>query len=235
MDLFKKVWPPLPIMILLFSIFDFLTTTFFQDFLHAPLFFDTIFMIAALFLFGPVAAFLEYIVFICFVSAKLLFLYGTTDYVYVYSLSALTIIFVTWLFSRHKENFKKGVNFIFIYIFLASLLAGFACSVVSGIISYFTYNMNEKDWTFDQIIYAFNGEQLNLLTSAIFGRIPVIALDRVITTFAGFGIFKLYSHFQHRGGVQVLSIIQHPRNYEKKTFPACIRTPSLLLLLPNNS
>ncbi len=124
MDLFKKVWSPLPVMILLFSIFDFLTTTFFQDLLHAPLFFDTIFMIAALFLFGPVAAFLEYIVFIYFVSAKLLFLYGTTDYVYVYSLSALSIIFVTWLFSRHKENLKRGVNFVFMYIFFGFAARG---------------------------------------------------------------------------------------------------------------
>lgn len=34
---------------------------------------------------------------------------------------------------------------------------------------------------------------MDLLTAAIIGRIPVTILDRVITTFSGFGISKLYS------------------------------------------
>ena len=189
----KKFNFSLILTVFIFSWCDFLATTFFQDFLRTPLFFDTIFMIATLFLFGPVVALFEYIVFISIVCIKLYYLYGSTDYVYLYTLSALTIILTTWIFTRKKEKFKLGVNFVFLYILLASLISGFACSVVSGIIGYFTYGLNEKNWTFDQLIFAFNGEQLDVLASAIFGRIPVIALDRVITTFAGFGVFKLYT------------------------------------------
>ena len=179
--------------IFIFSVCDFLTTTFFQDVLQTPLFFDTIFMIAALFAFGPVAAFVEYLLFISLVCVKLVFLYGKTDYVYIYSLSALTIIAVTWFFIRKKENLKKDVNITALYILTAAIMAGIACSLVSGFISYFTYGLNQKDWTFDHIIFAFNGEYLNFLTSAILGRIPVTILDRIITTFAGFGVYKLYT------------------------------------------
>ena len=186
--------------VLVFSALDFCATTFFQDVLGAPLFFDTIFMIAALFAFGPVAAFCEYAVFIVFVCLKLLALYGTTDYVFLYSLSALTIILVTWLFVRREEKLKRDVNFVFLYLLTAAVLAGLACSVVSGFISYCTYNLNAKDWAFDRVIFAFNGEGLNFLASAVLGRIPVTVLDRVITTFAGFGAFKAYTCIMNGGG-----------------------------------
>ena len=185
--------------ILIFSILDLCTTTFFQDILHTPLFFDTIFMIAALFAFGPVSALFEYVIFISLVCVKLIFLYGKTDHVYLYTLSALTIILVTHLFVRRKEKLHQGVNLTFLYILTASILAGLACSVVSGFIGYFTYNLNQKDWTFDQLIYAFNGEQFDFLASSILGRIPVIILDRIITTFAGFGLYKIYTRIMsHR-------------------------------------
>lgn len=179
--------------VLLFSVLDFLATTFFQDVLHTPLFFDTIFMIAALFAFGPVAAFVEYVLFIALVCVKLFVLYGETEFVYLYSLSALTIILVTWFFVRKKEKLHQGVNLTFLYILTAAITAGLCCSVVSGVIGTITYGMNERDWTFDHVIYAFTGDHFTVLVSAIAGRIPVILLDRIITTFAGFGVFKLYS------------------------------------------
>ncbi|MCR5289278.1 MAG: hypothetical protein K6E51_04735 [Treponema sp.] len=178
--------------VVLFSVGDLCVTTFFQDVLQSPLFFDTIFMIAALFLFGPVASFIEYLLFITLVCIKLQVLYGKTDYTFLYVLSALTIILVAWAFIYKKENLTKGVNITFLYLFTASVFAGLACAIVSGCINYFVANLFQKDWNFNKIIFAFNGEYLDFLTSAIIGRIPVTILDRVITTFAGFGISKLY-------------------------------------------
>ncbi len=191
---------PVILSILIFSILDFCAMTFFQDLLHTPLFFDTIFMIAALFAFGPVAALFEYVIFISLVCVKLIFLYGKTDHVYLYTLSALTIILVTHLFVRRKEKLHQGVNLTFLYILTASVLAGLACSVVSGFINYFSSNLIQKNWDFNKIIFAFSGEYLDFLVSAIIGRIPVTILDRVITTFAGFGVSSLYSKIMYGGG-----------------------------------
>ena len=155
---------------------------------------------AALFAFGPAAAFVEYLLFNGLVCAKLYALYGKVDYLYLYSLSALTIIAVTWLFVRKKQNLQKDVNLVFLRLLTAAILAGFACSIVSGLISYFTYHLNAKDWAFDRVIFAFNGEGLGFLASAVLGRIPVTVLDRVITTFAGFGLFKFYTRILYGGG-----------------------------------
>ena len=190
------------ITILIFSVCDLLAASFFQDVLKSPFFFDTIFMTAALFLFGPVAALAEYLLFISFTCVKLKILIGKTDFVFLYTLSSFTIILVTWLFIRKKENLKKGVNLTFLYILTASVLAGLSCSVVSGLINWFAGRLFQKeDWYFNTFIFAFNGDEyMNFLFSAIIGRIPVTVLDRVITTFSGFGISKLYSKIMHGGG-----------------------------------
>ena len=197
----KRHFFTVAITILIFSVCDLLAASFFQDVLKSPFFFDTIFMIAALFLFGPVAALAEYLLFISFTCVKLKILIGKTDFVFLYTLSAFTIILVTWLFIRKKENLKKGVNLTFLYILTASVLAGLACSVVSGLLNYFARPLFQKDdWYFNKAIFAFNGEYMNFLTASIIGRIPVTVLDRVITTFSGFGLSKLYSKIMHGGG-----------------------------------
>lgn len=190
----KKHFFIVSLTIFIFSVCDFLVAYFFQDVLKSPFFFDTIFMIAALFLFGPIASLIEYILFISFTCIKLKILYGKTDFVFLYTLSAFTIILVTWLFIRKKENLNKGLNLTFLYILTASVVAGLSCSVVSGFINYYFANcLFQIEWNFNIFIFAFNSEYMDLLTSSIIGRIPVTILDRVVTTFLGFGISKLYS------------------------------------------
>ncbi len=181
------------LVILISGILDFAVSTLVQDVLHAPLFFDMTFAMAVLFAYGVFPAILTYVINVICGCLKLVILYGKNDYIYLFTLSAFTIILITWLFVRKKENLKKGVNFVFIYILLAAVCAALACSVVSGIISYFTFSLVMEAGPFDKFIFAFSGDQMGVLASCIVGRIPITILDRVITTFAGFGIFLLYS------------------------------------------
>ena len=174
------------------GVLDFFTATFFQNVLHVPLFFDTIFLMAVLFLYGPLPALFAYVINVVCGCLKLVILYGKNDYIYLFTLSAVTIIFVTWLFIRKKENLTKGVNITFLYILSAAVCAALACAVVSGIISYFTFSLNVESGPFDKIIFAFSGDQMGVLASCIVGRIPITILDRIITTFAGFGISVVY-------------------------------------------
>lgn len=173
------------------GVLDFATASLFQNVLHVPLFFDTIFLMAVLFLYGPLPALFSYLINVFCGCLKLVILYGKNDYIYLFTLSAITIILVTWLFVRKKDALKKGVNFIFLYILSAAVCAALACAIVSGIISYFTFSLNVEAGPFDKIIFAFSGEQMGVLASCIVGRIPITILDRIITTFAGFGIYKL--------------------------------------------
>ena len=153
----KKHFFIVALTIFIFSVCDFLVAYFFQDVLKSPFFFDTIFIIAALFLFGPIASLIEYILFISFTCIKLKILYGKTDFVFLYTLSAFTIILVTWLFIRKKENLNKGLNLTFLYILTASVVAGLSCSVVSGFINYYFANcLFQIEWNFNIFIFAFN-------------------------------------------------------------------------------
>lgn len=178
------------------GILDFATDTLFQTVLHVPLFLDMTFAMAVLFAYGILPAIMTYVVNVICGCLKLVFLYGKNDYVYLFTLSALTIILITWAFVRKKENLKKGVNLTFFYILSAALCAGLACSVVSGIISYFTYTLVMEAGPFDKIIFAFSGDQMGVLASCIVGRIPITILDRIITTFAGFGIYHVIASWR---------------------------------------
>ena len=107
-------------------------------------------------------------------------------------------------------------------ILTASVVAGLSCSVVSGFVNYYFANcLFQIEWNFNIFIFAFNGEYMDLLTSSIIGRIPVTILDRVVTTFLGFGISKLYSRIIYRGEVKIggsmLTLIRYGK-YEKNPF-----------------
>ena len=181
------------LVVIIFGCMDFLAILLFQDTLDLPLFLDTVFMTATLFLFGPVAAFFEYLVYMGISCIRMKVSYGSVHMIYLYSVSALTIILITWLFIRRKDNLKKSVNRTFFILISAAIFSGLACSIVSGFVNSFIYFKNEHDLAYERVIFAFNGEHFSFLASAILGRIPVTILDRIITTFAGFGIFKLYS------------------------------------------
>ena len=195
------------------GILDFATATLFQTVLHVPLFLDMTFAMAVLFAYGVLPAIMTYVVNVICGCIKLVILYGKNDYVYLFTLSALTIILVTWAFVRKKENLKKGVKLTFLYILSAAVCAALACSVVSGIISYFTYSLNVEAGPFDKIIFAFSGDQMGVLASCILGRIPITILDRIITTFAGFGIYILYTRFMYRGGQGAARLIWNENSY----------------------
>ncbi len=197
------------LLVIVFGCIDFLAVLLFQDILDIPLFLDTIFMTATLFLFGPVVAFLEYLVYMGISCIRMKVSYGSVHMIYLYSVSALTIILITWLFIRRKGSLKKSVNRTFLILVSAAIFSGLACSIVSGFVNSFIYFKNENDLAYDRVIFAFNGEQFGFLASAILGRIPVTILDRIITTFAAFGIFNLYSKIKTsiqkigEGGVQL--------------------------------
>ena len=191
------------LVVIVAGVLDFATASLFHNVLHVPLFLDMIFAMAVLFVYGPLAALGVYVVNVICGCLKLVILYGKNDFIYLFTLSALTIILVTWLFVRKKENLEKGVNFTFLYILTAAICAALACSIVSGIISYFTFTLNVEAGPFDKIIFAFSGDQMGVLASCIIGRIPITVLDRCITTFAGFGISIAYRKFTkqaYRGG-----------------------------------
>jgi hypothetical protein len=85
------------------GILDFATATLFQTVLHVPLFLDMTFAMAVLFAYGVLPAIMTYVVNVICGCLKLVFLYGKNDYVYLFTLSALTPVFAL---AHSGEGFK---------------------------------------------------------------------------------------------------------------------------------
>lgn len=185
------------VLILAAGVLDFSINFLFNIVLKVPLFLDTTFMIAILLIYGPVESFFAYLVNMLCTAARLFVLYGSTEFIYLYSLSAITIISITWAFikyTRKNSSQKLSVNRIYVIFLTAAITAAIACSLVSGIISFFTYQQNVDEWAFDKIIFSIqlNSIRGGVLLTNILGRIPLTVLDRIITTFAGYGFYVLW-------------------------------------------
>ena len=215
------------LVVLVAGILDNLIATFFQNVLEAPLFMDIMISMAVLFAYGIIPSILTYVVFTTIACIRHIIMFGQHNYLYIFTISAVAIIFVTWIFVRKKENLKKGVNFTFIYILSACVCAGLASSVISGFLSYFTYTLPPTYAAIDKIIYAFAGEPLGILGASIVGRIPMTILDRIITTFAGFGISKLYFYILQKnkrtgGGIPLIAILLNEKVSNTDSVPLYI-------------
>lgn len=195
--------------IIIAGVLDLGCNLFFAGVLKIPLFLDTIFMIAVLFIFGPVESFFVYVVNLLCVNLRLYILYDNTKFTYLYCLSALTIILVTWFFVKRtpqkKEKYQysgsvsgsPSVNRIFLHFLIAAITAAIACSVVSGIINYCTLQQNVDEWAFDKVVFTLNSEHIGMLGTCILGRIPLTVLDRIVSTFCSYGIYSLWRKFVH--------------------------------------
>ncbi len=114
----------------------------------------------------------------------------------IYALCGIAITVTTWLFARKKENFRMSRLITTLYLVLIALVSAFASSVAGGIIETVNrlhFGNLAYSSVLEQFVRAFLGENIGILASCIIVRIPVTVLDRLICTFAGFGIYKLFS------------------------------------------
>ena len=155
-----------------------------------PLFLDSIFVMAVLFGHGLFPALGTFIVHYIIVVVRLLILHESVLPCF-YAIPGIFIVLVTWLFTRKKENLQKSVNFTFIYILLASLCASLASCVAGGIVNFCidSYVIHPEGWV--PILDSVKENNMPVILSLIWGRIPITTLDRIVTTFAGFGLYKL--------------------------------------------
>jgi hypothetical protein len=120
----------------------------------------------------------------------------------IYALCGMAIVLTTWAFSRKKENFRMDRIITTLYLVLIALLSAFASSIIGGMIE--TFNRIQFEGVaydaklLEQFVRALLGEDLGLYASCVMARIPVTVLDRLICTFAGFGVYKLVLRIEER-------------------------------------
>ena len=104
----------------------------------------------------------------------------------------------TWLIARQKGEFKISITVTILYLVLIALLSSFCTIIAGGIIDFFHYKHYEISDMMNPIkkfTESFLHQRFDLLPSCILAQIPISFLDRLLATFAGFGIYKLLDRF----------------------------------------
>ncbi|MCQ2242266.1 hypothetical protein [Treponema sp.] len=179
-------------------ILNFLTASLFFNILKLPFFFDTIWTVAVVFWLGLVPGLcvavgyniLNYLVWVL--------KSGAGNFAFLYSICGILIVFSTWMFSRKKEEFRFSPVVTILYLILIALVSSFCTIIAGGLIDYFqytNYDMMEQMNPIKKFTDSFVRQKFSLLASCILAQIPISFTDRLITTFAGFGIYRLIQKF----------------------------------------
>ncbi|MBB5219570.1 ABC-type multidrug transport system fused ATPase/permease subunit [Treponema rectale] len=178
---------------------NFLSVFIFYETLHLPLFMDTIFTVAVVFYAGLVPGLIVaagYNIFDSFIAV--LYGYPFSAFTMLFSLCGISIAFITWLFARNKSEFKISPAITFLYLLLIVFITSFCSVFISGIIDYYKYthfNLPDMVAPVKNFTMSFLSQKFSLFASCILGQVPVSFSDRLITTFAGFGVYKLAVRF----------------------------------------
>lgn len=116
----------------------------------------------------------------------------------MYSVCGVLIVFSTWFIARRKNEFKISLTVTILYLVLIALISSFFTIITGGIIDFFHYKYYEIPDMMNPIkkfTESFVHQRMSLLVSCILAQIPISFLDRLIATFAGFGIYKLSNKF----------------------------------------
>ena len=176
-------------------ILNILTTTLFHDLLKIPLFFDTVFTVAVVFYLGLIPGLVVGILFnIVETLSNFLIrgIYSPTNA--LFAICGAGIVFSTWFFARKKDEFKLSISITILYLLLIALISSFVTIFIGGTIDFLRYMYFEIPDSMAPIrkfTEGFISQRFNLFASCILGQIPISITDRLITTFAGFGVHKL--------------------------------------------
>ena len=170
----------------------------FCDRLHVPLFLDTIGTVALTFYAGLFPGLAVAVLFNIIRTLILATNPENTLYIWemLYSLCGMAIVFCTWLFSRKKSNFHCSIAVTFFYLVLTAIVSALASSIIGGtvetVIRTIFNGMMYESFT-GHFAMAFIGEHFCTFLSCILSRIPMTILDRLVCTFAGFILYRLFT------------------------------------------
>ena len=153
-----------------------------------PLFFDTVIVIAILFIFGIWAAIGSMITYYLIQMGIDYFILGSSISYGFYLISGISIIFVTWLMLK-KKDVKSNLN-SFLYLLLIIVISSIISSFVSAIINCLL--PTEEQYHTRMIFVDLLLSRLNNLPVYFLGRLPITLIDRTVTTLLGFILASIY-------------------------------------------
>lgn len=191
----KPFWQTL-LLCIAAAILNLLLSKFASNVLKIPLFLDTVFSITILFYCGVIPAIFTSVMFS--IPSALL---DNSPFYILFSLCSVAIILITYAIMKKEAEHKHSIKLTILYLILASLLAGFASSVIGGTIhtlALILFPNQVSEIVTEKFVLSLFSQNGSLLLSAILGRIPSTCTDRIISTLLGYGIYQLMLKFDRR-------------------------------------
>ena len=167
----------------------------FYDVLHIPLFMDTIFTVAITFYYGLAPGLVVAVLYnVLAAIVRLERGIGFQPFNMLFGICGALIALVTWIFARRKAEFKISATITCLYLVLIALCSSFVVIFSSGIIDFVRlsyFDTPDMVAPIREFTESFVHQKFSLLASCIFGQIPISFTDRLITTFLGYGVFRL--------------------------------------------
>ena len=167
----------------------------FYDLLHIPLFMDTIFTVAITFYYGLAPGLVVAVLYnVLAAIVRLERGIGFQPFNMLFGICGALIALVTWIFARRKAEFKINATITCLYLLLIALCSSFVVIFSSGIIDFVRlsyFDTPDMVAPIREFTESFVHQKFSLLASCIFGQIPISFTDRLITTFLGYGVFRL--------------------------------------------
>lgn len=172
-----------------------IATSFFSAVLELPAFFDTIFTVAITFYAGLVPGIIVASLTNPLMTVLRCLIYGTEIFYFdfLYSACGIFIVLTTWTISRNKKEFFFSRAVTVLYLLVIAFASSFLSCFSASFLDTFIRPLFEKHSRFsaiDSFSMAFQKLKFNVFLSYLLPRIPLTVLDRLICTFAGFGIYR---------------------------------------------
>lgn len=176
------------------GILDLLCEKLCSGILHLPLFLDTIFCVALTF-YGGIGCGI-FTTFIFQLGHLITFDAGVSRIFLLYFFCSVSIALTVWLYKKFIiDRHTHSIPFVFAELLVLSLIVCIVASITGGCISTFCAHIVGAEHEFsspvDFMILMFRAHISSSLLAAIISRIPINIIDRIITIFAGWGIYLL--------------------------------------------
>lgn len=180
----------------LIAIIGNLLTSFLAYKLNLPCFLDTEFSVAITFYLGLVPGL---IVAACFNPLMIILLCWYTGtpfsaYDCLYAICGMLIVLATWLFSRNKKEFLYSRPMTLLYLLIivaASSVFSFTSASLLDTFILPLFQTNSGFSAFNNYAEVLRQLEMGTFFSYLVPRIPLTVMDRLICTFAGYGIYRL--------------------------------------------
>ena len=165
---------------------------------HLIIFLDTIFTVAITFYMGLIPGLLVAFFYNPLMMTILCITNGTQFFIYetLYLFCGMFIVLITWLISKNKRNFLYSTAYTFLYLVIIAFVSAIASCLCASFLDTFIRPLFGQISGFsptEDFTYSFQNLNLGDFLSFFLVRIPITVVDRLICTFAGYGVYLLLS------------------------------------------